>query len=317
MDTLPVPPPPAKRGRGRPRFYDERLFLKALLIMILKQLHSPYELLTVLAEETPEMVALRPLLLQADRFPTRRTWERRLASLPDSLPAQICCLGAHLVELVQPWATHGAAVAVDSTVLRAKGGVWHQKHRDAGEVPHTSIDTDAHWTKSGWHGWVYGWKLHLVTTVAGVWIPLAAELTPANIDDGWQAARALWWGRWKLPTQTRYILGDTGYNQMGLRAICRVKGWHLLTPHRGRRRKIDVGREVRQVFHALRTHSIENLNQHIKGIFGGHAQVPTRGLGATRRWVLGMILVYQVALVYRHAHGLDLNRGLKAFLKAA
>jgi hypothetical protein len=31
-------------------------------------------------------------------------------------------------------------------------------------VPHTSIDTQAHWTKSGWHGWVYGWKLHLATT---------------------------------------------------------------------------------------------------------------------------------------------------------
>jgi hypothetical protein len=62
-------------------------------------------------------------------------------------------------------------VAVDSTVLRACGGVWHRKHREAGVVPHTSIDPEAGWTKSGWHGWVYGWKLHLVRTVAGVWIP--------------------------------------------------------------------------------------------------------------------------------------------------
>ncbi len=50
-------------------------------------------------------------------------------------------------------------------------------------VPHTSIDTQAGWTKSGWHGWVYGWKLHLATTVAAVWIPLAARLTPANVGD--------------------------------------------------------------------------------------------------------------------------------------
>jgi hypothetical protein len=61
--------------------------------------------------------------------------------------------------------------------LRARGGVWHKKDRDAGVVPHTSIDTEAHWTKSGWHGWVYGWKLHLVVSVAAVWISLAAELT--------------------------------------------------------------------------------------------------------------------------------------------
>src|SRR5205807_7628871 len=70
-----------------------------------------------------------------------------------------------------------------STVLRARGGVWHKKDREAGVVPHTSIDTEASWTKSGWHGWVYGWKLHLVCTVAAVWIPLAAELTCANVAD--------------------------------------------------------------------------------------------------------------------------------------
>ncbi|MDQ5854646.1 MAG: hypothetical protein M3380_21760, partial [Chloroflexota bacterium] len=68
-------------------------------------------------------------------------------------------------------------------MLRARGRVWHKKDWEAGAVPHTSIDTEAHWTKSGWHGWVYGWKLHIVTTVANVWIPLAAELTPANAAD--------------------------------------------------------------------------------------------------------------------------------------
>src|SRR5205823_3113503 len=109
----------------------------------------------------------------------RRTWERRLGALPTRLPAQVACLGEALVALLDPWRDRGRAVAVDSTVLAARGGVWHKKHRDAGVVPHTSIDTEAHWTKSGWHGWVYGWKLHLVVTVAGVWIPLRAALTPA------------------------------------------------------------------------------------------------------------------------------------------
>ncbi len=74
-------------------------------------------------------------------------------------------------------------MALDSTLLRAKGGVWHKKDREKGEVLHTSIDTEAHWGKSGWHGWVYSWKLHLATTVAGVWIPLCARLTPANVTD--------------------------------------------------------------------------------------------------------------------------------------
>jgi hypothetical protein len=75
------------------------------------------------------------------------------------------------------------AAAIDSTVLCARGGVRHKKHREVGVVRHTAIDTEAGRTKSGWHGWVYGRKLHLATTVARVLIPPAAELTPANAAD--------------------------------------------------------------------------------------------------------------------------------------
>ncbi len=178
VDRIPSPPPPARRGRGAPRFYPDRLFLKALVIMIVRHLHTVHELLAVLEQPTDEMQALRALLTHNGRFPCRRTCERRLATLPATLPAQIGCLGRHLVALVQPWLSYGRAVALDSTVLRARGGVWHKQDREQGVVPHTSIDTEAHWTKSGWHGWVYGWKLHLVSVVASVWIPLAADLTP-------------------------------------------------------------------------------------------------------------------------------------------
>jgi hypothetical protein len=166
VDRVPVPPPPAKRGPGRPRVYTDLLFLKALVIMIVRHLHTTNELLSVLAQPTPEMQLLRVLLSERGKFPSRRTtWERRLKTLPNSLPAQkIGCLGRHLVMLIRPWANCGRAVALDSTVLRARGGVWHKKDREAGKVPHTSIDTEAHWTKSGWHGWIYGWKLHLATT---------------------------------------------------------------------------------------------------------------------------------------------------------
>ena len=183
VDGIPMPPPPPKRGRGRPKFYPDRLFLKALVIMIIRHLHKVNELLTVLDQPTAEMQALRALLTENGRYPARRTWERRLKAMPDTLPAQIGCLGRYLVTLIQPWATWGRAAAIDSTVLQANGGVWHKKDREEGRVPHTSIDTEAHWTQSGWHGWVYGWKLHVMVTVAAVWIPVAAKMTPANEAD--------------------------------------------------------------------------------------------------------------------------------------
>jgi hypothetical protein len=43
---------------------------------------------------------LRGLLTHEGRYPSRRTWERRLAALPDQLPAQIGPLGCHLVALI-------------------------------------------------------------------------------------------------------------------------------------------------------------------------------------------------------------------------
>lgn len=44
-----MPLPPAKRRRGKPKFYPDRLFLKALVIMIVRHLHNVHGLLSVLS----------------------------------------------------------------------------------------------------------------------------------------------------------------------------------------------------------------------------------------------------------------------------
>ena len=313
VDQVPMPPAPPKRGRGHPKVYSDRLFLKALVIMIVRRLHKVHELLSVLAQDTSEMQTLRALLTENGCYPSRRTWERRLKAVPDTLPAQIGCFGRALGALIQPWAHCGRAAAIDSTVLRANGGVWHNKHREQGIVPHTSIDTEAHWTKSGWHGWVYGWKLHVISVVAAVWIPLAAELTPANTADN-DAAPAL---IQELPQELRFLLGDRHYNAPNVRELCDEWDYLLVTSQYGRYPHTDPGVEVRRIFHKLRSLAIENFNEHFKGIFDGHGQVPTKGLVNTRRFALGAVFVYQLALLYRFQHGLELNVGLKAFLKAA
>jgi hypothetical protein len=313
VDRIPVPAPPPKRRRGRPRVYPDGLFLKALVVMIVKRLPRVGTLLAVLDEPTPEMRRLRALLTEGGRFPCRRTWERRLRAVPATLPAQIGCLGRHLAAVLAPWAGGGRAAAIDSTALHANGGVWHRKDREAGLVPHTSIDTEAHWTRSGWHGWVYGWKLHLVVTVAAVWLPLAADLTPANVADNEHAPLLLP----ALPPDLRFLLGDTSYDDPALHARCAAAALVLVPSRRGRRRKHDPGREVRRVFHQPRSRAIENFNGQFKAIFDGRRPVPTRGLVATRRYVLGAVLVYQLVLLHRWATGRPLRTGLKPCLLAA
>ena len=101
------------------------------MVMIVRRLHKVGELLAVLEEPTPEMRSLRKLLSGPDgRFPSRRTFERRLRALPETLPERIGLLGRHLVGLLEPWAKTGRAAAIDSTVLRARGGVWHKKDKE-------------------------------------------------------------------------------------------------------------------------------------------------------------------------------------------
>ena len=313
IDRLPWPHEPPKRPRGHPKTYSDRLIVKALVIMIIRRLYTAYALLAFLDQDDPLPQQLRPLLWEQGRFPSRRTWERRLAALPPSLPGLIGCIGRHLATLLRPWTTYGRAVACDSTALETGGGVWHKKHREQGVVPHSSIDTEAGWSKSGWHGWWYGWKLHLAVTVSAVWIPLAAELTVANRGDNEVAPLLLE----QLPEEVRYVLGDTHYNTPALRQECHQRGWELVATRRGTYPHGDGGVEVRKVFHKLRSQAIEPFNGLFKNVFEWRVTMPVKGLQRSQLLALGAVVLYQLALLYQHERHVPLGKGIKPLLRAA
>jgi hypothetical protein len=282
--------------------------------MVIRRLYSAYSLLAFLEQETVLTKELRNLLTDdKGRFPVRRTWERRLKALPDNLPGLIGAMGRYLVKLIQPWAQQGRAVALDSTALRAKGGVWHKKDREKDIVPHSSIDTEAHWSKSGHHGWWYGWKLHLACTVASVWIPLAAKLTAANTHDNGPAPDLIA----QLPLEVRYVLGDNHYNSPELQTCCDLSNHLLVASGRGPYPHDDPGVDVRRIFHLLRHQAIEPFNGLFKNIFEWGGQVPVKGLCRTQLIVLGAVFVYQLVLLYQFELRFPLGKGIKPLLRAA
>src|SRR5262249_22929718 len=189
-------------------------------VMIIRRLYTATAVLAFLAQEDPTIKQLRALLHEEGAFPSRRTWERRLERWPQNLPGLIGRFGHQLVEALKPWKWHGRAAALDSTALRTGGGVWHQKDREQGRIPHSSIGTEAGWSKSGHHGWWDGWKPHLAVAVGWVWIPLAAELTIANIGDNEIAPHLIQ----ELPAEVRYALGDTHYHTPEVRSDCNTRG---------------------------------------------------------------------------------------------
>ena len=316
VDGIPMPAPPT-RGRGRPPVYPDRLFLKALVIMMVRRLHKVNEFLAVLAEPTPEMHRLRGLLTDPQgRVPSRRTWERRLAAVPATLPAQIGCLGRHLVARLQPWTDCGRAVAIASTVLAARGGVWHKKHRAAGVVPHTSIDTEAH--------------SHQVR-VARLGLRLEAapgrdggrRLAPAPGGAHARECRRQQAGRrppdQQLPADIRFVLGEQprpgprpGARLGGDRGLD-VRGDPAAVPTRTR----TMGSRSGASSTRSAAVAIENVNGQFKAIFDvGEGRCQPAATSPPRGGCHGAVLVYQLTLL-SSATTSGLRCGLKPFLQAA
>lgn len=152
-----------------------------------------------------------------------------------------------------------------------------------------------------------------MTTVAAVWLPLAAILTAANRADNAEALTLVA----ELPAVVRFLLGDPAYIEPALRDCCATADCTPIASKRGAYPHRDGGVEVRRIFHQLRSHVIENFTGQFKAIFDAGGQVPTRGLRATQRYVLSAVLVYQLTLLARSDAGADLRCGLLAYLRAA
>jgi len=313
VDSLSFPPPPARRKRGRQQTYSDRLLVKAVVVMIIRRLYTAWALLAFLHQDDPVVAQLRPLLTEHGQFPSRRTWERRLAALPPTLPGLIGRLGRHLVTILNPWAQQGHGTACDSTMVRAHGGVWHKKDREAGVVPHSSIDTEAPWSKSGWQGWWYGWKLHLAVSIGSLRIPLAAEFTVAKGADSEVAPLVFP----QLPAEVRSVLGDHHSNTPALRAEGGRHHRELVATRRGAYPHTDGGVEVRRIFHKLCSQAIEPFTGLFKHLCEGGGQMPVKGLRRCQLLALGAVLLYQLVLLYQPHHHQLVGVGIKALLRAA
>ena len=113
-------------------------------------------------------------------IPCRRTFDRRLKTISTDIKERISTIGylfvvEGLVDL--------SIAAIDSTLMKAKGPIWHKSSMEKGEVPCSGIDKDARWGYSHTKGWVFGYKLHLTCTTGDLIVPLTAHITTANIPD--------------------------------------------------------------------------------------------------------------------------------------
>jgi hypothetical protein len=115
----------------------------------------------------------------------------------------------------------------------------------------------------------------------------------------------------------RFLLVDTAYNDPVVRAVCAETVGILVATKRGPYPHRDGGAAVCRVFHQRCSHAIENFNGRFKALFAVRGPVPSRGLGATQRYVPGAVVVYQLTLLARANADADRRCGLLAFPRAA
>jgi len=76
--------------------------------------------------------------------------------------------------------------AVDKSMVRAQGPLWHKKDRKNGIVPKhlRNVDKDSEWGYSKYRGWVQGYALHLLCSAAPGFVPVPlADAVTANVPE--------------------------------------------------------------------------------------------------------------------------------------
>jgi hypothetical protein len=176
-----------------------------------------------------------------------------------------------------------------------------------------NLDTAASWDKSGYHGWVYGYSLHLTSNRAG--FPKLLQTETACVAESHVLEQ-------KTHTLFRFqplaVVGDNAYSK-----ALRIRRWAkqgvlLLTPAE----RWQNGRYAR-AYHrfiqrppftrwlASRKTAIEpvfDLFSKVLGTTQNQKQLPLQGLANVRTFLSLGVLAVQIAMIVNNAWGLPLRQ---------
>jgi hypothetical protein len=238
------------------------------------------------------------------QIPDRRTFDRRLKTISIDIKERIAVMTRMFVseKMIDPY-----IVAIDSTLLKAKGHIWHKSSMNKGIVPHSGIDTDARWGFSHTKGWIFGYKLHMTSSTGSTIVPLAADFTTANIQDNQMYNTMTSSSTTTIPEEICYMIGDSGYDDHKLYELSTNRGYALVCPvQRYEHTPADrlelilfYESELGQAIYSLRSKSIEPLIEHIKSVFRIDP-LQVRGYQKASGIVLLSVLLYQILVYYNY-----------------
>jgi len=261
-----------------------------------------------------------------ERIPSYRTFTRRFKTLDHP----VVSFARQVIQvLVKYKIVSLKVIATDSSLLKAKGRPAQKRNPKV-----KPSDPEARWGWSATKDWVFGYKLHLTSTVlfknkGQTLVPLSWEISSANHHDT----------KFLLPLMKRvhslagscqrkikYSLADKGYDSEINYQSCQQLGFRLITPIRKMKTKkgkpIRLSRTKKSVLKFLQTKKgkqlyyrradSERLIGHLKNLFLIDP-LPVRGLVNIRPYLALINLAYLLAVLYNHLNGRSL-RAIKSLV---
>jgi hypothetical protein len=298
-----------KKGkRGRPLTYLEQSFVVFYMLMQFRHIHTfkgQWRWLKV----HPEMVGL----LGWQSVPHRKTISTRYKALYGVLREFIQFVAQNNADLDEALSLNH--LVTDKSLFKANGPVWHQSDRNANHIPDKlrHLDTDATWSKSGYHGWVYGYGLHVLCNESA--FPVLVQVETAAVAETTVTDQQEETILEKLNPHT--VSADNSYAK-----ALRIRRWAkhgvaLLSPAY----KWVSGRYA-QAYHRLlqqpdirphyarRKTSVEpffDLVSQVLSLMGWQKQLPFQGLSTIRTFLTLGVLSVQIAFLVNSIWGLPLR----------
>ena len=275
-------PPPQPPKRGKPRDFSALSFLLLAVVAVTLRTFRNSELHHLLEKDAGLCRALG-----FSRVPHRTQIGRRLSGLIAEAEQQIALLGQHLLEQVQPDSEPSQLSAIDGRMYQADGPKWHQRDRRQARLPAglRNVDTESRWSKSGYRGWIQGYRLLVQGLVFPAPVPIFACWRANNENEAQVAVAAL---QAEVLPVTDVLLGDQTYANPDFQAAYQQAGGWVLTPRQLPKQRRSWKRDL----YDYRKESIELLFQRIIQASDLKA-CQVKGEGRNGAFVLASVWLYQ------------------------
>ena len=272
---------PIKRGR-KPDF-SELSFLLLAVVAVVTKTFSDSELHRLLQKDAPLIS-----ILGFPRVP-HRTWIlRRLKTLIPIAEEQISLTGKRILAEVSTAGNLSQVSALDGRMYEALGPKWHKADRQANLIPHRlrNVDRESSWSKSGYRGWVQGYRLMVQTLVFPAPAPLFAVWRENSANEAKIALEELEKGTLQV---TDALLADQVFGKEDFVPEYEKQGGWVLTrlqlPKQNRSWKRDL--------YDYRRETMELLFQRIIQAFD-LKKCCVKGKGKNGTFILASVWVYQI-----------------------